>query len=143
MANPELLEEQREETRLIIEELLDDGSDPDALYTIEHHLSADNFELLEKAAVEAFKLGYEVTDAEELEVEDGTLLMCCDVISEVGLNAEVIDTQVEQLVNLAEKMNVNYDGWGTYFEDPNGEEGDDDEDDDAEGVDEDDNGVRH
>lgn len=142
MANPELLEEQREETRLIIEELLDDGSDPDALYTIEHHLSADNFELLEKAAVEAFKLGYEVTDAEELEVEDGTLLMCCDVISEVGLNAEVIDTQVEQLVNLAEKMNVNYDGWGTYFEDPNGEEGDD-EDDDAEGVDEDDNGVRH
>lgn len=69
--------------------------------------------------------------------------MCCDVISEVGLNAEVIDTQVEQLVNLAEKMNVNYDGWGTYFEDPNGEDGDDDEDDDAEGVDEDDNGVRH
>lgn len=38
MANPELLEEQREETRLIIEELLEDGSDPDALYTIEHHL---------------------------------------------------------------------------------------------------------
>ncbi|OFS08346.1 ribonuclease E inhibitor RraB [Hafnia sp. HMSC23F03] len=143
MANPELLEEQREETRLIIEELLDDGSDPDALYTIEHHLSADNFELLEKAAVEAFKLGYEVTDAEELEVEDGTLLMCCDVISEVGLNAEVIDTQVEQLMNLAEKMNVNYDGWGTYFEDPNGEEGDEGDEDDAEGVDEDDNGVRH
>ncbi|TBM08966.1 ribonuclease E inhibitor RraB [Hafnia paralvei] len=143
MANPELLEEQREETRLIIEELLDDGSDPDALYTIEHHLSADNFELLEKAAVEAFKLGYEVTDAEELEVEDGTLLMCCDVISEVGLNAEVIDAQVEQLMNLAEKMNVNYDGWGTYFEDPNGEEGDEDDEDDAEGVDEDDNGVRH
>ncbi|EAA3004022.1 ribonuclease E inhibitor B, partial [Salmonella enterica subsp. enterica] len=26
MANPELLEEQREETRLIIEELLEDGS---------------------------------------------------------------------------------------------------------------------
>ena len=34
MANPEQLEEQREETRLIIEELLEDGSDPDALYTI-------------------------------------------------------------------------------------------------------------
>ena len=34
MANPELLEEQREETRLIIEELLEDGSDPDALYTL-------------------------------------------------------------------------------------------------------------
>ncbi len=60
---PGTLEEQREETRLIIEELLEDGSDPDALYTIEHHLSADDFETLEKVAVEAFKLGYEVTEA--------------------------------------------------------------------------------
>ena len=75
MANRELLEEQREETRMIIEELLDDGSDPDALYTIEHHLSAERFETLEQAAVEAFKLGYEVTDAEELEVEEGVLLI--------------------------------------------------------------------
>ncbi|MDU5826145.1 MAG: ribonuclease E inhibitor B, partial [Mixta calida] len=33
MAYEELLEEQREETRAIIEELLEDGSDPDALYT--------------------------------------------------------------------------------------------------------------
>ena len=31
------LEEQREETRAIIAELLEDGSDPDAQYTIEHH----------------------------------------------------------------------------------------------------------
>lgn len=82
MANPELLEEQREETRLIIEELLEDGSDPDALYTIEHHLSADDFETLEKAAVEAFKLGYEVTEPEELEVEEGDTVICCDILSE-------------------------------------------------------------
>lgn len=142
MANRELLEEQREETRLIIEELLEDGSDPDALYTIEHHLSSENFDVLEKAAVEAFKLGYEVTDAEELEVEDGTTVMCCDVISEIALNAEQIDTQVEQLMNLAEAQGVNYDGWGTYFEgddeDEDGEEGDEEE-----GVDEDDDGKRH
>ena len=45
-------------TRLIIEELLEDGSDPDALYTIEHHLSADDLETSEKAAVEAFKLRF-------------------------------------------------------------------------------------
>ncbi|GAA3610933.1 ribonuclease E inhibitor RraB [Gibbsiella greigii] len=141
MANRALLEEQREETRLIIEELLDDGSDPDALYTIEHHLSAEKFEVLEQAAVEAFKLGYEVTDAEELEGEDGVLLMCCDVISEIGLNADAIDQQVEQLVQLAEKIGVNYDGWGTYFEDPNGEDGEDDDDGDF--IDEDDDGKRH
>lgn len=130
MANRDLLDEQREETRLIIEELLDDGSDPDALYTIEHHFSAENFDALEKVAVDAFKMGYEVTDAEE-----GKLLMCCDAISEVTLNAELIDEQVEQLIELAARHNVNYDGWGTYFEDPDGE------DDDF--YDEDDDGKRH
>ncbi|MBA0218291.1 ribonuclease E inhibitor RraB [Pectobacterium brasiliense] len=141
MANRELLEEQREETRLIIEELLDDGSDPDALYTIEHHFSAEKFEVLEKVAVEAFKLGYEVTDAEELEVEDGVLLMCCDAISEVALKAEIIDAQVEQLLALAERHGVNYDGWGTYFEDPDGEGEEDVDDEDF--YDEDDDGKRH
>ncbi|MDI7659000.1 ribonuclease E inhibitor RraB [Cronobacter universalis] len=138
MANPELLEEQREETRLIIEELLEDGSDPDALYTIEHHFSADDFDTLEKLAVEVFKLGYEVTDPEELELEeDGETVICCDALSECALNAELIDAQVEQLMNMAEKFNVEYDGWGTYFEDPDGEDEDDD------GMDEDDDGVRH
>ncbi|EGT4276200.1 ribonuclease E inhibitor RraB [Cronobacter sakazakii] len=137
MANPELLEEQREETRLIIEELLEDGSDPDALYTIEHHFSADDFDTLEKLAVEVFKLGYEVTDPEELELEEGgETVICCDALSECALNAELIDAQVEQLMNLAEKFNVEYDGWGTYFEDPDGEEDEDD-------MDEDDDGVRH
>ncbi|WP_034917175.1 MULTISPECIES: ribonuclease E inhibitor RraB [Erwinia] len=137
MANEALLEEQREETRLIIEELLEDGSDPDALYTIEHHFSCPNFDALEKAAVEAFKLGYEVTEPEELELEDGTTVMCCDILSEGALNAELIDAQVEQLVELSARFNVDYDGWGTYFEDPDAE----DDDDDA--IDDEDNGVRH
>lgn len=139
MAYEELLEEQREETRLIIEELLDDGSDPDALYAIEHHLSCNNFDSLEKVAVDAFKLGYEVSEPEELELEDGTTVMCCDIISEGALNAELIDAQVEQLVNLAAKYNVDYDGWGTYFEDPDAQDEDDEEGD----VDADDTGVRH
>ncbi|CAH0219357.1 Regulator of ribonuclease activity B [Erwinia aphidicola] len=139
MANEALLEEQREETRLIIEELLDDGSDPDALYTIEHHLSCDSFDALEKAAVEAFKLGYEVTEPEELDLEDGTKVQCCDIISESALTAELIDAQVEQLIDLVAKFNVDYDGWGTYFEDPDGEE----EDEDGEEIDGEDNGTRH
>lgn len=145
MANPELLDEQREETRLIIDELLEDGSDPEALYTIEHHLSADDFESLEKVAVDAFKLGYEVTDPEELELDGGEVVICCDAISECSLNADIIDEQVEQLMTLAEKHNVEYDGWGTYFEDPDGESGEeeDEDDDDDDYVDDDDNGVRH
>lgn len=44
-----------------------------------------------KAAVEAFKLGYEVTDPEELEVEDGDIVICCDILSECALNADLID----------------------------------------------------
>ncbi|WP_413729054.1 ribonuclease E inhibitor RraB [Sodalis sp. RH22] len=147
----QFLEEQRDETRLIIEELLEDGSDPEALYTIEHHLSAENFDTLEKAAVEAFKLGYEVTDAEELEVEDGSVLMCCDAVSEIALNAELIDTQVEQLFTLAERLGVNYDGWGTYFEDGEDDEADEDGEEGIDGsapparglLDQDDNGTRH
>jgi regulator of ribonuclease activity B len=140
MANPEQLEEQCEETRLIIEELLEDGSDPDALYTIEHHLSADDFETLEKVAVEAFKMGYEVTEPEELELEEGEVVICCDLLSESALNADLIDAQVVQLMDLAEKFEVEYDGWGTYYEDPNGEDGDEDDED---YEDEDDDGVRH
>ncbi len=145
MANKELLDEQREETRLIIEELLEDGSDPEAQYTIEHHLSSDKFDVLEKAAVEAFKLGYEVTDAEELEIEPGVVVFCCDVISEVSLRVETIDAQVEQLVAIASHCKVSYDGWGTYFEDPDGEEGEEDDydDEDDELIDEDDDGRRH
>lgn len=138
-----LLDEQREETRLIIEELLEDGSDPDALYSIEHHLSSEDFNMLEKAAVEAFKLGYEVTEPEELEVEEGLVVMCCDVVSEVGLNVEIIDKQVEQLILLADRFEINYDGWGTYFEDPNGSDDDEDEDGDEDLIDQDDNGTRH
>lgn len=143
MADREFLEAQQEETRLIIDELLEDGSDSDALYTIEHHLSAERFEELEKAAVEAFKLSYEVTDAEELEVEDGSVLVCCDVVSEIPLKAELIDAQVEQLVKLAEKFGINYDGWGTYFEDPDGEEEEDDEFFDDEDDEEEDAPTRH
>ena len=142
MAYEALLEEQREETRLIIDELLEDGSDPDALYTIEHHLSCNNFDSLEKAAVDAFKLGYEVTEPEELELEDGTTVMCVDILSESALKPELIDAQVEQLVNLVGKYNVDYDGWGTYFEDPDAEDEDGDEDGDIIDGD-DDTGVRH
>ncbi|TFT45369.1 ribonuclease E inhibitor RraB, partial [Proteus mirabilis] len=85
--------------------------------------------------VEVFKLGYEVTEPEEIEIESGEILVCFDAVSESGLNAELIDAQVEQLMNLAEKMGVYYDGWGTYFEDPDAEYDDEDgenEDDESE-----------
>ncbi len=47
----------------------------------------------EKVAVEAFKLGYEVTEPEELEVEEGDMVICCDILSECALNADLIDAR--------------------------------------------------
>lgn len=119
MSYAEMIEEQKEETREIIAALLEDGSEPDALYTIEHHFSADTFEELEGAAVEAFKLGFEVLEAEELELapeDGGGKVVCFDAVMESALNAELIDEQAEKLIKLAEKHNIDYDGWGTYFE---------------------------
>ena len=42
------LAELQAETREIIEDLLNDGSDPNALYIIEHHIAHHDFDLLEK-----------------------------------------------------------------------------------------------
>ncbi|GEA52522.1 regulator of ribonuclease activity B [Vibrio inusitatus NBRC 102082] len=112
----ELIEFQKEETRDIIAALLEDGSEPDALYEIEHHLFAEDFETLEKAVVEAFKMGFEVLEAEETEDEDGKKLLCCDATMTCTLDPELIDQQVETLINLAEKYDIIYDGWGTYYE---------------------------
>ncbi|NOF40930.1 ribonuclease E inhibitor RraB [Vibrio cholerae] len=121
----ELIEIQKEETRDIIQALLEDGSDPDALYEIEHHLFAEDFDKLEKAAVEAFKMGFEVLEAEETEDEDGNKLLCFDATMQSALDAKLIDEQVEKLVNLAEKFDIIYDGWGTYYEHPYDSEEDD------------------
>lgn len=110
------------ETREIITDLLNDGSDPDALYIIEHHIAHHDFDKLEKIALDAFKLGYEVSEAEEFEDEQGHVVFCFDIISEVKLTPEIIDAQQKELLPLVEKCGGTYDGWGTYFEDPNAED---------------------
>ena len=74
--------------------------------------------------------------------ENGRIVQCGKRAEvDIPADAELIDAQVEQLMNLAEKFEVEYDGWGTYFEDPNGEDGEEGDDEDY--IDEDDDGVRH
>lgn len=111
-----LLEEFRVETEEIVEAILEDGSNPDAVYMIEHHLSCSDFEILEKAAITCFKKGYEVTDPEELELEDGSIILSFDVIVEMNLDEEAIMEDVEKLLILAQSFDIDYDGWGTYPE---------------------------
>lgn len=98
-----------------VEALLEDGSQPDAEYTLEHHLASSDFDLLEKAAVDAFKAGFEVTDAEELVLDDGGLVFCFDAIAQRELDIEALKKDTDTLLKIADKHNVHYDGWGTYF----------------------------
>ena len=116
LTQAELLQELANETQDIVEAVLEDGSNPDAVYMIEHHLSCDNFDVLEKAAVACFKKGYEVTDPEELELEDGSIILSFDVVVEMHLEEEAIFEDVEKLVALADSFGIDYDGWGTYPE---------------------------
>ncbi|EKX97668.1 hypothetical protein HMPREF9996_00804 [Aggregatibacter actinomycetemcomitans Y4] len=134
------LDELQAETREIITDLLNDGSDPNALYIIEHHISHHNFDKLEKIAMDAFKSGYEVSEAEEFEEENGRVIFCCDIISEVELKPELIDAQQKELLPLIAKYQGGYDGWGTYFEDPDADDGEFFDEDDA--LDDDDEFVK-
>jgi hypothetical protein len=109
--------------------LLEDGSDPDAEYTIEHHFYDEDFAKLEKLAVEVFKLGFEVTDAEEVEFEDGGNAWVFDAIREQSLDGAAITADAIKLEALARKFGIEYDGWGTYFE---GEDGEFEDDEDSE-----------
>ncbi|MFT6329395.1 MAG: regulator of RNase E activity RraB [Bermanella sp.] len=123
-----------------IEALIEDGSDMDLPHTIEHHLACSDFDALEKAAVDAFKAGFEVTDAEELILDDGDTVFCFDAIVEKKLDVEVFNADSDKLIAIADKHKVYYDGWGTYFigegaierdeiDDTNSYEYDDDDDD--------------
>lgn len=111
-----------QETDEIISSLLADGSDPEALYIIEHHVAHTDFDKLEKLVVDAFKLGYEISEAEEVEEENGDVVFVCDIVSEIKLDAALIAAQQKELLPLIEKHGAVYEGWGTYFEDPNSEE---------------------
>jgi len=116
LSQAELLQELADETQDIVEAILEDGSNPDAIYMIEHHISCTDFDLLEKAAVACFKKGYEVTDPEELELEDGSIILAFDVVVEMNLDEQAIFEDVEKLFLLTQSFGIDYDGWGTYPE---------------------------
>lgn len=109
------LQEWQDFNQETIEALIEDGSDNSRPHTIEYHFAGSNFEALEKAAVDAFKAGFEVGDAEELELDDGGEVFCFDAVVERILDLDLINKDTEKLVAIANKHKVHYDGWGTYF----------------------------
>jgi regulator of RNase E activity RraB len=98
-----------------IEALSEDGTDLSQEHTIEHHLASKDFDALEKAAVDAFKAGFEVTDAEELMLDDGGTVFCFDAVLEKKLDLKSFNADIDKLLSIAEKHKVHYDGWGTYY----------------------------
>jgi regulator of RNase E activity RraB len=95
--------------------LIEDGSDASKAHTIEYHFASADFDKLEKAAVDAFKAGFEVGDAEELELEDGEEVFCFDAVVERMLDIDIINQDTDKLFAIADKHKVDFDGWGTFF----------------------------
>ncbi|WP_394192696.1 ribonuclease E inhibitor RraB [Pseudoalteromonas atlantica] len=110
------MENWREISEDIVSSLLEDGSDPEILYEVEHHFVCEDFVKLEQAALAAFKLGYDVEEPAELELEDGEKIWGFDIVVEAELDVDVIMEDVDKLAQLAIDTGVEYDGWGTYFQ---------------------------
>lgn len=111
-------------TRETLVELKDAGAEMEEVHLIEHHLFSQDFDKLEKAVVELAKKGYEVEDADEVELDDGSLGYCCDVMVESLLVQDALNEQTDLIISLVNKFAVEYDGWGTYLPEL---DGDDDE----------------
>ena len=105
-----------EHTDALVSELLADGTNDEVYHTIEHHFASENFDLLEKAAIAAFKLGLEIEEPEEAELENGDKVFAFDIITEQPLDEEIIFEETKKMFELAQQCKVDYDGWGTYFE---------------------------
>jgi len=105
-----------EHTEVLVGELLEDGTNNEVYHTIEHHFASENFETLEKAAIAAFKLGLEIEEPEEATLENGDKVFAFDIVTEQILNADILKKETTEMFELAKKCQVDYDGWGTYFE---------------------------
>lgn len=112
-------------TRETLAELKEVGAEMDEPHLIEHHLYSDDFDNLEKAVVELAKLGYEVEDADEVEMEDGSTGFCCDIMAESALTQDELNVQTDIIIALAIKYELEYDGWGTYLPELDAEDDDD------------------
>ena len=105
-----------EHTEILVTELLEDGTNDEVYHTIEHHFASEDFDLLEKAAIAAFKLGFEIEEPEEAELENGDKVFAFDIVTEQMLNIKTLQAETKKMHELAKKCQVSYDGWGTYFE---------------------------
>ena len=110
------LQQWLDHTNDLISALLDDGSNEEVYHTIEHHFSSTDFDLLEKAAIAAFKIGLEIEEPEEAETDEGEKVFSFDIVTEQPLDLDILCDETKTMFALAKQCKVDYDGWGTYFE---------------------------
>ena len=103
-------------TNDIVEQLIEDGSNTEAMYEIEHHFVATTPEQADEALQQAFLKGWNVSELEQLETEDGEMVYCFDVDTECPLGEVIINEEVTEMLSFSESNNLEYDGWGTHFE---------------------------
>ena len=106
----------QEFTNDIVEQLLEDGSNSEAMYVIEHHFVALDPQQADEALQLAFLNGWDVSELELVETEDGQHVYCFDVETECPLDEIIINEEVAEMVTFASKNKLEYDGWGTHFE---------------------------
>jgi len=106
----------QEFTNDIVEQLLEDGSNTEAMYVIEHHFVAFDPEEADEALQQAFLKGWDVSELEQAETEDGDIMFCFDVETECPLDEVIIGEEVQGMVEFAAVNKLEYDGWGTHFE---------------------------
>lgn len=106
----------QEFTNDIVEQLLEDGSNSEAMYVIEHHFVAFDEQEADEALQQAFLKGWDVSELEQAETEDGEQVLCFDVETECPLDEVIINEEVQQMVVFAQDNKLEYDGWGTHFE---------------------------
>lgn len=112
----EELQQWQEHTEQLIAALVEDGTNEEVHHTIEHHFSSIDFDILEKAAISAFKMGFEIEEPEEAELETGEKVFAFDIVTEQALDFDIIFDETKKMFELAKQCKVDYDGWGTYFE---------------------------
>ena len=110
---------------------------PDALYIIEHHIAHHDFDLLEKSRQMRLKLVMKFPKQKNLKMMMANQFSALTLSVKQNLKAEIIDAQQKEILPLLEKHKGIYDGWGTYFEDPNAD--DDEYGDDGEFFEDEDN----
>ncbi|WP_299266850.1 ribonuclease E inhibitor RraB [uncultured Psychrosphaera sp.] len=106
----------QEFTNDIVEQLLEDDSNEEAMYLIEHHFVSSSAEEADLAMQQGFLNGWDISELEQMEEEDGQIVFCFDVETECPLDEEIIGEEVVLMVEFADKNKLVYEGWGTHFE---------------------------